>query len=151
MANKAKIGLNFFPHDSNYGDDIKFIISKHKSVGYYCFFELCRKIYSDLAYYTLSKEKNLYLFSGEISTDIEKVKEIINDCIEENLFNKKLYINYQILTSKEIQETYIEICNKGKRKDIKMIKEYSLLDSEFIEKMKNIKINMFNLENMDNL
>lgn len=126
MARKSKVGLDYFPHNCNYDDELKYIIALYKEAGYYVYFELLRKIYNGEGYYTKIDKKIITLFSKEINTDIDKINDIINECLSENLFNKLLYKNHNIITSKGIQERYFEAIKR--RKVIGIVNEYILVD-----------------------
>lgn len=58
--------------------------------------------------------------------DRNTVTTIINDCVKWDIFNEKLFNQYNILTSKGIQTRYFQVIYK--RTDVKVIKEYLLID-----------------------
>ena len=58
----------------------------------------------------------------------EKIDEFIKFCLEINIFDKKLYSQYSILTSRGIQKRYFTVCKR--RKEIEIIKEYLLVKPE---------------------
>ena len=143
MARKPKVGLNYFPHNCDYDDELKYIIALHKELGYYVYFELLRRIYSGFGYYMHSSEKVLTLFSNEINVDINDLNVIINTALSEHLFNKSLHSKYEILTSKGVQERYFEAIKR--RNSIDIINEYILIDYVNILG-DNVNINLLNVD-----
>ena len=146
MARKLKQGLDYFPHDCSLDDELKYVIAEHKETGYYIYFRLLEKIYSENGYFMKSDEKTLKLYCNEINVDIIKINDVINTCLCEHLFCKEKFEKYQILTSKGIQERYIEAIDR--RKEISFIEQYLLLDLENVSiKLKNVNINLINVDN----
>src|SRR5690606_20665012 len=83
-----------------------------------------------------------------INVDINYLNEIINDCLKWGLFDENVYKKHKILTSRGIQKRYLEAVKR--RKEIKIIKEYSLLHHDFIKDYKNIVIVNINNEIVSN-
>jgi DnaD/phage-associated family protein len=79
-----------------------------------------------------------------LSVDVNVIKNVVNDCINEGFFNRNLYGQYGILTSKGIQKRYLEACTR--RKQVSIIKEYCLIDPE---NYKNIVFEYINPVNAD--
>jgi len=142
MARKSKVGLDYFPHNCDYDDELKYIIALHKEQGYYVYFEILRRIYSGFGYYMHSNKKVLTLFSNEINVNINDLNVIINGCLSEHLFNKSLHFNHEILTSRGIQERYFEAVKR--RNSIDIINEYILIDYANILG-DNVNINLLNV------
>jgi len=136
MARKSKIGLDYFPHACHHDDNLEYIIAEHKEKGYYVYFRLLEEIYSKNGYYCNWDKKNIALFSSKKNIDKESLSTIINDLLDENLFNKKIFKKYSVLTSLGIQERYFEAIER--RKSVKIINEYILID--------NANINHLNVE-----
>jgi hypothetical protein len=126
MARKIKKGLDYFPHDCEFDDELSYIISKHKSQGYHVFFSLLEKIYFNEGYFMNASEKNIFLLSSRINVDINTINVIINDCLCEHLFNKCQHKQNKILTSKGIQHRYFEAIKR--RKEVEIINAYILVD-----------------------
>lgn len=124
MARPQKAGLNYFPLDTDIDQDdkIALIEAKYGIIGFGIIIKLFKKIYSSNGYYYDWNEQTQLLFSKSIGLDFNKIIEIIDDAIKWNLFDKKLWKTYKILTSKRIQKTYLEAT--GRRKEVEIIKEY---------------------------
>lgn len=146
MARKPEIGLKYFNHECTYRDNLNFIVAKYKSEGYHIYFEILRKAYQHTGYYMAAEEYNLYLLSQETTVKIERLKEIIIDCVEIELFNKNLYKKFSILTAESIQSRYLLILHNAKRTTAFLTKQYILLDQKELKKY-SLKYIIKDLEN----
>lgn len=127
MARPPKKGLDYFNIDCRLTDEIKYLIAKHGPEGYGIFVLLQKKCYETEGYYAPWTEKNLFLFATEIGSDVEKVRVVLKTCLRENLFAEKLYLDFQVLTSQDIQERFLHIVTNSKRKDTRIEERFNLL------------------------
>jgi DNA replication protein DnaD len=127
MARPKKEGLDYFPLDVDMDQDdkIALIEAKHGLIGFSIVVKLLMKIYKNSYFYKWSEKEHL-LFSSRINADINSISEVINDCINWGLFDEKNYKNYSILTSKGIQERYVEAISR--RKEVVFIEEYLMIN-----------------------
>lgn len=132
MARPHKTGLDYFPIDVYFDEDIELLEAEQGLVGFAILIKLWQKIYAN-GYYMDSKEDNILLFSKKINTDINLVKSVINTCLRRNIFSNNIYEKYKILTSCGIQKRFITACSQSKRKSISLISELILVNSDFIE------------------
>lgn len=147
MARPTKEGLDYFPLDTDMDNDgkIAFIESKHGFVAFGLIIRLLMRIYKN-GYYLEWSEREQYIFSKNISVDINTTLTIVNECINEGLFNKNLYEKFAILTSGGIQKRYITAC--GRRTKIAMIKEYFLINPGIDDlDLSKIKLKSINVDN----
>lgn len=61
------------------------------------------------------------------------VNEIVSYCCSAGLFNKALFTNEKILSSRSIQERYLEMCIRAKRKEFKIPEEIDIIREEYAE------------------
>jgi len=146
MSNQ-KVGLDYFPLDVDIEQDdkIALIQAKYGAEGFSAIIKLLAKIYADKGYYYEWNDKTSLLFAGRINIEHTKMKEIISDAIEWELFDKEKFQKYQILTSKRIQRTYLEATKRRKRVDI--IKRFLVINGEDINILNN-NVNIID-ENVD--
>lgn len=130
MARKGKVGLDYFPHDTEFDNELEYIISLHKETGYTVYFRILERLYGIFGYYYPSNKKSLVLLSSKINIDINQINVIINDCLNEHLFDNSLHKKYSILTSRGIQKRFFDAVKR--RQEIHLIKEYILLNNEDI-------------------
>lgn len=145
MARPIKKGLDYFPLD---------ITWKKGALEYlYCMYgilgaaviklSLEPRIYGGNGYFVEYNERSALIFSNEfgdqlsiVGTKDKKRHEIYDDivktAIEYGIFDSEMYKRYGILTSAEIQETYIRAKEKCQRVEIE--KRYLLLSDVKIPK-----------------
>ncbi len=127
MARIAKSGLEYFPFDVDFFQDIRIrkLIKRQggKAVTIYALL-LCL-IYKN-GYY-MKWDNELPFIGSEMSGfDEVYISEVIKTCLTLGLFDKNLYDTKYVLTSKGIQVRYCNIQRLNKR--MSRIDEYSLLD-----------------------
>ena len=129
MANKVKVGLTYFPLEVNFFDDIKIrkLIKYQgcKSISIYTLL-LCN-IYQN-GYYMLWDNELPFIISEKTGYEEGYIKEVILSCFSIGLFNKNMYDENKVITSKGIQDRYSLICKQSKKKA--EISEFSLINSE---------------------
>ncbi len=131
MARPQKEGLDYFPLDVDVDQDDKITLveAAHGLVGFGIIIRLFMLIYKNSYFYSWT-EKELLLFSKRVNVDINKINDVIKDCIRWEIFDEKIYEKYEILTSKGIQKRYIKAVDR--RTEIRMFKEYILLEKQDI-------------------
>lgn len=149
MARTTKPGIDYFSHDVHMMSDIKIKLlkAKHGLIAYAIFLRLLEDIYADKGYYLEINDNYDILFIDDNNLDLNVYNEILNDCIKNNLFDKKMYEKYKILTSVRIQSNYCEAI--GRRMNVFFIKEYLLTDVNLLINTKkvNVYINLLNVYN----
>jgi hypothetical protein len=139
MSRPLKTGLDYFPMDVEMDDKVELIEAKHGITGFGILVKLYQKIYKE-GYFINVTEETLLLLSKRISVDINKVNEVINDCIKYDIFNEKLYKSFKILTSAGIQKRYLQAVDR--RKDIELIEKFIIVDINGL----NVNINWINTD-----
>ncbi|MDX8047594.1 DUF4373 domain-containing protein [Gracilibacillus sp. S3-1-1] len=126
MARPTKEGLDYFPLDVDIDQDEKvaLIEAKHGIKGFAIIVKLFMKIYKNSYYYEWGEKEQL-LFAKIVDVNINVINDVINDCVKWGLFSREKFKKYNILTSKGIQERFLEATNR--RKQIQMIQEYCLI------------------------
>lgn len=127
MARPIKEGLNYFPLDVDIDQDDKIAIIEalHGIEGFGVVIKLLMKIYKEGYFYEWNNREQI-LFSKRVNVDINTVKEIVNDCINEGLFCKNMFDAHNILTSKGIQKRYLEAIKR--RKEVTFLEKFYLID-----------------------
>jgi len=102
-------GLGFFPLAVDIWDDdkIEFVLAKHGNLAEIVIVRLLQKIYRN-SYYTKWNDDDAVLLSARVNkvVDEEYILTVVQELIDRNFFNAKMYKKHKILTSKKIQETY---------------------------------------------
>ena len=138
MAGNA---LRYFTLDCHMDDSIKLLESEFGLKGFAVIIKLYQKIYSDEGYYCKWNRDVELLFAASLSTDREPisgnfVSEVIKGCLRREVFDKGMYERYGILTSRGIQNRYLEAARR--RTSAKLINEYLLVKVD--PKFKNVSI-----------
>lgn len=147
MSRPHKKGLDYFPLDTSFSDNVKLLKADEGPEGLSILIELWQKIY-DIGYYCNWTRNNAKLFSTERSYDFQKVNDVVESCFENDLFNREKWDEFGILTSKEIQRRYIQATRR--RSSVELIDEYCLLNNPENE-YKNVSLTgVIDSNNLDN-
>ena len=129
MARPKKHHLDYFPkeviHLSN--RKIRRLLKKHDAQGYLVYEYLQMLIYGTNGYF-LNLDKDLCFDVSDFlpeSISEKLVEQVLNTCLELELFDNEKYQKEKILTSLEIQKIYIT-ARKGKPE---LIKSYIIIDA----------------------
>lgn len=149
MARPTKVGLDYFPVDTDmdYDDKIALVEADHGVSGFGIVIKLLMKIYSEGYFYKWG-EVEQKLFMRRVNVDINLLIEVVNDCIKWSMFNKDIFENYGVLTSRGIQRRYFEATRR--RKEVEVQSKYLLLSEKELEKYTNLVIVNMNSINDDN-
>ena len=121
MARPIKLGLDYFPTDTDILKNIKIrkLIRKYRELGFVLYLQLLTDIYRNSYFIELSDE---YIFdlADQFHKRDKTILEMIDFMVEVDLFNKNLR-NILILTSPSIQKRYFAVKGnsyKGLEKDL---------------------------------
>ena len=147
MARPNKVGLEYFSLDVKFDDEVELIKAVHGIKGIGVLITMYQTIYADKGYYRKWNERNQILFSNKVSVDRNTVINVIDDCIKWDIFDKKIYEKYAILTSRRIQKQYIKATYK--RTEVEVIEEYLLLKHKDIDRENITCISVTDIGNSD--
>lgn len=132
MGRNKKVGLDYFPMDVDFFQDIRIrkLIKYQggKAVTVYALL-LCT-IYKQ-GYYMRWDEELPFIISEQTGFEEAYIQEVFKCCLMVGLFSKKLYDSNKILTSKGIQERYQMIGDLCRRR-VDISSEFMLISSEEI-------------------
>lgn len=128
MARPTKAGLDYFPHNCIPDQRLELIEAEFGLTGYAVVLKLYEKIFVEKGYFCEWTKDVALMFARKNGVGVNVVSEIVNASIRRGIFDNNLFKKYQILTSKEIQETYLEVVSKLKRTSVNLIQEYLLVD-----------------------
>ena len=138
MARPAKKGLIFYRNNTDRYQDVKIkrLIYTYKCEGITIWDFILNEIYRLEGCYITFDDNFAFNVADTLKINEETVKNIVNFCVGIELFSAKIYADHQILTSKAIQNFYIDACIISKRKFmiipefIKLIQEETKLIQE---------------------
>ncbi len=130
MAGRSfKKGLDYFKLSVDYGteDAIELIDGEFGAKGFRCITKLLQRIYKKDGYYIEWSEKRKILFANAIGEPVSLVDDIITRSFKWGLFDQSVFTQLGILTSADIQLTYLEAVKR--REQVEIINEISLCDT----------------------
>ncbi|MBE6038125.1 MAG: DUF4373 domain-containing protein [Anaerofustis stercorihominis] len=132
MARPQKKGLDYFPMDVDFYDDIKLTVLTGKfgsdALAVYVYI-LCR-IFKNW-YYIEFSEDLVYSVARYTGVDADKVEDIILTCAEKDLFDMDILEEYDVLTSRYIQSIYQEaVKTRGKKNPVTVDECWILTEEE---------------------
>lgn len=121
----AKKGFNYYKAETDRFQDIKIkrLKKKYHCTGYAVYQFVLNEVYRVRGYYVKFTEDHLFDVSEYWEIEEELVTEIIGYCAEIGLFNAQLWKECSVVTSRSIQERYLDIC--------KMCKKTPAIDEEY--------------------
>lgn len=138
MARPTAKGVEYFPLNVNFINDLKvrklLLSCGAESIAVLIY--LLSTIYKDEGYFVELHEDEIDLIALDVNVTPEFVLEVINKACEVRFFDVNLYENFNILTSKGIQERYLKITER--RKNSVVITQFNLI---------NVDINSINVDN----
>lgn len=110
MARPIKKGLDYFPVDTDIFENIQVrkLKSQYKSSGFLVYFTILCDVYRKEGYFLQLSDDYIYDLSDRMGETEEKVLEIVIYCLQIKLFNQQVFDLYKVITSKSIQERYIQ-------------------------------------------
>ena len=136
-----KAGLDYFELDCHMEEKVRLIQAEFGLKGFAIVVKLYQKIYGEFGYYCEWNEDSLLLFMSEngVSSRDEKnlIDEIVAACIRRDIFSKRLFDEFGILTSSGVQERYLNATSKREKVELK--KEYLLINEPI--NTKNVVVN----------
>lgn len=128
MARPPKVGLDYFPLDVNFLNDLKTkkIVRSYEASAVAVALNVFINIYRDNGYYAECDDDFIFLIADELKLDEEYTKNVIKKMVEVDFFDKTLYENHKILTSIGIQNRYV--LASGRRVRTKINSVYDLIN-----------------------
>lgn len=129
MARPNKIGLDYFPFEVTYFNDLKVrkLIKYQggKSIAVHA--HLLCSIYAN-GYYLKWDNELPFIISEDTGYEQGFINEVIKCCFDVELFHKPTFEKFRVFTSKGIQDRFSKICRDAKRKFV--ITEFDLVNTE---------------------
>jgi DNA replication protein DnaD len=144
MARPKKIGLEYFPMDVDMDQDDKIYLIKadHGWEGFAIVIKLLMEIYGGEGYYISWDDKKAKIFARKNLFDLDVVNAVINSCLEEHFFNRKLFDGHEILSSVGIQKRYLEATSR--RKEVEIDGRFLLISINEINNSNLRVVNVYN-------
>lgn len=129
MARPQKNRLDYFPLDCDFLNDrrFRFIKIRYGITGISVYIMLLAWIYGNEGYFLPWNEETRLLLSDELrGCDQDIIENVVSECVQRNIFNADVFKRCGVLTSHEIQNTYLKaVANRGV---IRLNAEYLLIN-----------------------
>ena len=128
MGRCRKVGLNYYPFDVDFSQDIRIrkLVKYQDGRAISVYVLLLCSIYKN-GYYLDWDNDIPFILSEQTGFDEEYIQSVIDYCVKVGLFSEELF-SKGVLTSKSIQDRYMKICTDSRRAS--SITEYNLISSE---------------------
>lgn len=145
MARPTAKGVEYFPLNVNFINDLKVrkLLLSCGAEAIAVLIYLLSTIYKDEGYYVEIHEDEIDLIALDVNVTPEFVLKVINKACEVRFFDVNLYNNFNILTSKGIQERYLKITER--RKNSVVITQFNLIN--VYNNSVNVNNNSINVDN----
>jgi hypothetical protein len=145
MARPTAKGVEYFPLNVNFINDLKVrkLLLSCGAEAIAVLIYLLSTIYKDEGYFVEIHEDEIDLIALDVNVTPEFVLEVINKACEVRFFDVNLYNNFNILTSKGIQERYLKITER--RKNSVVITQFNLVN--VYNNSINVNNNLINVNN----
>lgn len=151
MANRCKVGLDYFPFDATFFEDdkIQLIHAEHGSKGVMVAIKLLCKIYKEGYFYRWGDDECLlFVKNAGVEFEVDFVNQVIASLLKRKFFDKDRLEKYGILTSAGIQKRYFDATVRYKK--INVILEYLIIVPPTRENVCIIRIDVdINPKNVD--
>ena len=140
MSRPTKQGLDYFPVDVHFMDDIKVrkVLKACGAQSIAVLISLLGNIYADRGYYLVWDSDMPFLIADKVGVSEGAVLEIVSKAVQVGFFDRELF-EKNILTSRGIQRRFFEAV--ARRKEVFYEKEILLLEVNDNNNLINVDIN----------
>lgn len=117
-------GIPYFPFPSVNSSVLDALEAKFKMRGLGIYIKILQEIYKEDGYYLQISDDTYLLWQMKMQTNESIIADIVEFCVQRDIFDKAMFEKYKILTSNEIQKDYITATKR--RKDIALNVNYLL-------------------------
>jgi len=132
VARPLKDGVGYFPKDTDFYEDdkVRLLRAEFSAKGMYALDYILCDLYGKNGYFIKWDKNKCFLVSDGAGCGCspEFIAELIAGCVRCSFFDERVFNMFGILTSAGVQRRYMRMFNS--RGEIRMIKEYWLLDIE---------------------
>lgn len=136
MSRPHKPGIDYFPLSSSFLQDrkVRRITRRFQASGVSALITIYSLIYQEKGFYINWNEDTLFDLAQDAFCTEQEIKDIIEECLVVEIFDRKIFELHQILTSRAIQEQYLKIITDARRKAYFPQPEYWMLEQKPEEK-----------------
>ena len=126
VGRKVKAGLSYYNVDTDRYQDIRIkkLLHNFSTAGLSVYDFILNEIYRDKGYFIKWDESTVFNVADVLKVKESTIQEVVNYCCSVGLFNKAVFTNENVLTSKSIQDRYLNVCLLCKRKPPVFVPEF---------------------------
>ncbi|WP_394749557.1 DUF4373 domain-containing protein [Spongiimicrobium salis] len=130
MARPEKTGLDYYTMKTDIflNRKVRRLLKHFGAQGYLIYNYLLTEIYRDKGYFLSWDDDTAFDVSDTLNLKESLIGEVVGYCCNVGLFNKELRTSENILTTKNIQEFWINVSKQANRKCSEVEVRYSLID-----------------------
>lgn len=129
MGRPIRPGLSYFTVDVGFMRDVKIrkIIRACGLQAIAVLLDLLINIYEDNGYFLRWDDEQAFLVADRYGIKEDAVTEVVKKAIAVDFFSRRMWDDYQILTSKGIQERYFFVASKCKKREVPIDGRFALI------------------------
>ena len=112
MGRPTKQGIDYFPMDTEFDDDLQLLIAEVGAEGLGILLTVWQSIYKGRGYYIISDEKFPLKIKQKCFSDVKNIINTVEKAVNIGIFDISMFKNYNILTSRGIQKRYFDAAKK---------------------------------------
>ena len=126
MARPTKQGIDYFPLDCVFDDDLQLFITENGADSLGILVVVWQMIYQNDGYYIVYDKKLPLKVKQRILSDVGRIKDVINEAVKWGIFNESVFNKHKILTSSGIQKRYL--IGSRSKKEVLIYTDLMLID-----------------------
>lgn len=127
MARPRKTGLDYFSLDTHFDEDVEFFESVHGLAGLGFLIRVWQRVYGGKGWYLDFSDRRRQMFAHRNHLTLATIDDYLDTLFDEEIFDRRLYLEFQVLTSAGIQRRYRKICKDARRSAPDIAPELDLL------------------------
>jgi hypothetical protein len=140
MPRCPRAALDYFPVDTSWNLKMKLLIARFGLDGLGAVIQLEQMVFREGYFCRWSKDAES-LFIMENSTTKERLREILDYCLDNGIFDRTIFARKGILTSRDIQLQWLKICELSRRKSYSIALELDLTPKQYeFDDLQNINL-----------
>ena len=141
MARLRKIGLDYFPLDVSFfeNEKIEALSGEFGIKGEITVIKLFCEIYKNGYYLEWNDLQKMKLLKRLPGINVTLLQQILNRLLKWGIFNEEIFLQYSVITSKNIQKQFID---STKRRKDNSINEYALINVYINDTSSSINVNI---------
>lgn len=114
-----KKGIEYFSMNTTFDTSVRLLLARFKNSGLGIWVRILQALYREEGYFMAWDEESALLLAEELSEDVKTLNQVVEFCVNKEIFDNNLYSKYKILTSRRIQENFYKAVSRRKDIDVR--------------------------------